>query len=143
MNTSPRIRLQIPESILQAMQDQALRELPNECCGMLGGVIDHDQETAKITHCYPLMNIAESPIRFSADAKELLLVQRQMRRDEVDLLVIYHSHPTSDPIPSQTDLRENFYGSSVACLILGMKSNPPEVRIWRLREEGVEEVVWA
>ena len=57
-----------------------------------------------------------------------------MRESALELLAFYHSHPTSPPIPSKTDLAQNFYGSEVVHLIISLQGPEPEVRGWHLRE---------
>ena len=42
-----------------------------------------------------------------------------MRTNGTELLAIYHSHPTSEPVPSRRDVEENTYGESVVHLIVG------------------------
>ena len=32
--------------------------------------------------------------------------------ERLDLLAVYHSHPTSEPVPSRRDVDENTYGES-------------------------------
>jgi proteasome lid subunit RPN8/RPN11 len=54
-------------------------------------------------------------------------------------LAFYHSHPTSEPVPSKTDLAENGYGDCVIHLIVSLTSVPPLVRGWWLREDTYRE----
>jgi proteasome lid subunit RPN8/RPN11 len=132
MNTVPYRRIAIPRAIHEAMIRHALDELPNECCGMLAGTLDRENEAAVVTHRYPLMNVFASPTRFRVEPKELLVTHRRMRDEGVELIAVYHSHPSSEPVPSRTDLSEHFHGEVVACVILGMLETPPTVKAWRL-----------
>lgn len=117
------------------MLAHARAELPNECCGLCGG----DPATGTITHVYRLVNTAASPTRYFAEVKSLLAAFRAMREHGTHLLAIYHSHPTSDPIPSRTDLEQNFYGPDVAHVIIAMNSAEPIVRAWSLGEGAYRE----
>jgi proteasome lid subunit RPN8/RPN11 len=67
--------------------------------------------------------------------------QHAMRRRGVDVLAIYHSHPTSDPLPSKTD-RERNYSTEVVNFIISMKTGMPVMRGWWLTEEGSSEAEW-
>jgi proteasome lid subunit RPN8/RPN11 len=131
-------RLIVPDEIVTELFLQATAELPDECCGFLAGEIR--DEMGVVTHRYPLINRLQSPVRFEVEPKELLRVHRQMRAANLELLAIYHSHPTSEAIPSQIDLAEHFHGPDVLCVILGMLNR--EMRIWRLSvgERGFEAV---
>src|SRR6185369_3163741 len=97
-------RLLMPAQIVSDMFAQACAELPNECCGLLAGNI----ETGQVTHRYPLVNIAASPVLYHNDAKDLFAAFRDMREKGVEHLAIYHSHPTSEAVPSKTDRANNF-----------------------------------
>ncbi len=125
--------LRIPRPILDAMRARARAEFPNECCGLLAGFAN------AATHHFPLVNILRSPVLYEADPRELLAIQRAMRALGIVEVAIYHSHPSSAPIPSDTDLRRNGYGSTIPHAILGPGD---ELRMWRLNETSSTEVEW-
>jgi proteasome lid subunit RPN8/RPN11 len=128
--------LQIPRRLYDAMVAQAVAELPNECCGLLAG------GGGRVTHRYPLTNALASPVRYESDPAALFAAFRDMRRHGTELLAIYHSHPTSDPVPSRTDLERNFYGAEVVHIIISLKGDVPTARAWRLAEASYSEVEW-
>jgi proteasome lid subunit RPN8/RPN11 len=130
-------KLQIPRRLLDEMLAQAVAELPNECCGLLAG------RDGWVTHRYPLRNALASPVRYESDPKDLFAAYKDMRRHGTEELAIYHSHPTSDPVPSRTDLERNFYGPAVVHIIISLKDAEPHVRAWRLRQTSYVEVGWA
>jgi len=120
------------------MFTQACAELPNECCGLLAGNI----ETGQVTRRYPLVNTAASPVLYHNDAKDLFAAFRDMRDHGVEHVAIYHSHPTSEAVPSKTDRANNFYGGEMVHFIISVKDGKPSMRGWRLGEEAVREVRW-
>jgi [CysO sulfur-carrier protein]-S-L-cysteine hydrolase len=120
--------LRVPERIIHQMH--TLAETPIECCGLLAGHGGH------VTQLYPIPNELASPTRFRTDAKAMLAAQRQMREHQQDLIAVYHSHPTSDPIPSATDLAENPFGETVLSVIIGAGT----VRAWRLGVTAYEPI---
>jgi proteasome lid subunit RPN8/RPN11 len=133
---SPDAKLQIPRQLHDEMLAQAVTEAPNECCGLLAG---HD---GRVTHRYPLTNALASPVRYESDPKELFRAMKDMREQGTDLLAIYHSHPTSEPVPSRTDLEQNYYGAEMIYIILSLAGTTPSVRAWRLFETSFAEVGW-
>jgi proteasome lid subunit RPN8/RPN11 len=130
-------KLQIPRHLLDEMVGQAVAELPNECCGLLAG------RDGRITHRYPLTNALASPLCYESDPRGLFAADKDMRRRGTDLVAIYHSHPTTDPVPSRTDLERNFHGSEVVHIIISLKGGVAAVRAWRLSETSYTEVEWA
>ena len=66
-----------------------------------------------------------------------------MRAAGTDLLAIYHSHPTSAPVPSRRDLAGNTYGPDIPWLIVGLAAGEPEVRVWRLADTSFDECEYA
>ena len=64
-----------------------------------------------------------------------------MRRQGLEVLAVYHSHPTSEPVPSRTDLQRN-YSPEVVNLIISLQSGQPTVRAWWLTEEAYREAEW-
>ena len=119
------------------MVDHCLTEKPLECCGILGGRHGHAWEI------YKLPNADQSETRYNADPQALIRAVQEMRRNGTEIMAIYHSHPRWQPIPSQTDLKENHYGE-VPRIIVGLLKSPPECRVWRFLDEPLryEELTW-
>lgn len=138
MSTS--LRLLLPRQLYSAMLSQAKAELPNECCGLLAGTIGKDGLTRSVGEAYPLVNEAASPVRYAVE-KHLVKPFRAMRNANLELLAIYHSHPTTPPVPSKTDLAQWYHGPDVACIIISLTSDEPEVRAWCLDGDSFDEVV--
>ncbi|GIW82220.1 MAG: hypothetical protein KatS3mg105_4027 [Gemmatales bacterium] len=118
----------------------AQAEFPLECCGLLAGTIDG--KLGVVTKRYPLRNAEQSPTRFFADEKALLQAVKDMRANSTEVLAIYHSHPTTAPFPSLTDLRSHGWPTAVA-LIVSLKDHPPEVRGWWLERDHYRGADWA
>lgn len=135
--------LLIPRSVLSAMLSQADAERPLECCGLLTGLPADSQQERRVCRHYALVNAAASPTEYESEARSILDAFRDMRRHGWDLLAIYHSHPTSPPIPSRKDLERNAYGEEVVHFIISLQFAQPEVRGWRLATHAYREADWA
>lgn len=110
---------------------------PHECCGLIGGSQDGTARTV-----YRARNVATDPtVTYEASPEDLFLAQRAMRQRGEQLIAIYHSHPrATEPQPSQTDVRLAYYPSAVY-LIVGLRSEEPCVRGFRISElEGWEAI---
>jgi proteasome lid subunit RPN8/RPN11 len=138
-------RLQIPRPFVEEMLAQAVAELPNECCGLLAGKMVGANPAAGlpliVAKRYPLVNAAASPTEYLSDADGLFAAHKDMRRLGIDILAIYHSHPTSPPVPSHTD-RDRAYYPNVVYLIISLQTDPPILRGWWLTPDNCSEAEW-
>ena len=135
-------RLKLPRGLYEEMLSQALAELPNECCGLLAGrFLEAPTPTAEIVRCYPLINAAASPREYLSDPKCMFAAERDRRQHNLEFLAVYHSHPTSEPVPSRTDLERN-YSPEVMNFIISLRGEPPRVRGWWLSEHEYCEAQW-
>lgn len=132
-------RLVLPRALYDALVAHALAEQPNECCGLLAGV--EADGVARVVAHYPLVNAAASPVLYEAEPRGLLQAHRDLWAKKLDVLAIYHSHPTSAPIPSKTDLARN-YSEDVMSLILTLTTCPPTMRGWWLTATDYREASW-
>jgi proteasome lid subunit RPN8/RPN11 len=124
------------------MVAQAQAELPNECCGFLAGSWE-EEAGARLVRAiarYPLVNEAAQPqIEYHAE-RSLFPAVRAIDCAGLQIVAIYHSHPTSDPIPSRKDRERNYYGPDVIHIIISLINNDPKTRAWRITEHGALEV---
>lgn len=96
--------------------------LPNEACGLIGGVREGDVK--EIKEVYLLTNIDDSNEHFSMDPREQLAAVKDMRAKGYELLGNFHSHPESPSRPSEEDKRLA-YDSSVDYMILSLMEEKP------------------
>jgi proteasome lid subunit RPN8/RPN11 len=121
------------------MLAQAQAELPNECCGILAGrIVDG---AGQVEARYPLVNELASPREYLAEPRSMITAFKEMRARGIVELAIYHSHPTSPPVPSAMD-RERNYSPEVMSLIIGLQDEPPLVRAWWLTDTDFREAFW-
>jgi proteasome lid subunit RPN8/RPN11 len=138
-----RFHLQIPRLLYDRMCEQALVERPNECCGLLAGRrgLVEGKLVGQVYELYPLVNAAASPVEFLSEPISMKVAMQDIDRRRLEMLAIYHSHPTSEPVPSKTDLERN-YSDEVANIIISLKDGPPRVRVWWLTEREFVEAEW-
>lgn len=108
----------LPSPLSRALWEHTQRELPNECVGMLGGkVVNQGWQAVAL---YPLGNIAMRPeYEYLADPGHQLRALRSMAQQNLELVGLYHSHPSGPSFPSRTDLQMATY--SVPYLIANLK----------------------
>jgi proteasome lid subunit RPN8/RPN11 len=123
---------------------QAVAELPNECCGLLAGNIHAEAAGVPLAIAeqrYPLINEAASPTEYLSEPNSMFQAVRDMRLSGTEILAIYHSHPSSEPIPSKRDLAQSYAGD-VANLIISLAGSRPIMAAWWLTSDGFKEAVW-
>lgn len=91
--------MRISESFVNKLQQHALAEHPNECCGILAG------KNSTLKRIYRVTNTYRSPYRYLMDTQEQFEAIRDAEKRGFDILGFYHSHTNSPPFPSATDVR--------------------------------------
>jgi proteasome lid subunit RPN8/RPN11 len=123
---------------------QAIQELPNECCGLLAGrvVTDATGEAVGLVEArFPLVNELASPAEFFSEPRSMFEAMRAMRERRLDTLAVYHSHPSTEAVPSSKD-RARSYDPGVMSLIVSLQAEQPHVQAWWLRENEHEQGQW-
>jgi proteasome lid subunit RPN8/RPN11 len=103
-------RLEFQAGQWDTMLADVVRCSPEEACGLLAGI----GETVEVI--FPVTNRLHSRTRFEMDPTEQVDVFNLLERSHLELLGIYHSHPTGPAYPSETDIGSFSY-PGVACLI--------------------------
>jgi len=129
-------RLEVSRAVFEAMLEQARADLPNECCGLLAGTVEGG--VGRVVERYALVNELASPVEFVGDARSHFAAEKDMRRKGLDVLAVYHSHPTTAPVPSRKDLDRN-YSEDVVNLIISLAGPGPVVRGWWLTATAYRE----
>jgi proteasome lid subunit RPN8/RPN11 len=90
-------------------------------------------------------NASASALRYEMDAMEQYKIESAIDDAGHELGVIYHSHTRSHPVPSQTDINLAKFGDEVRFpgtlyLIVGLEHDEPDVRLWSIVLDKVEQV---
>ncbi len=107
---SPPDRLLIPNEHWQTMLDHVRACLPEEACGVLAG------QNGRVSHVRTIENAAHSPVRFRMQPRAQVRALLDLEAQGLELLAIYHSHPSGPSYPSPTDLAEAFYPEAAALI---------------------------
>lgn len=119
---------------IELMVKHAIESFPNECCGLIAGKDDIVYDAVK------MKNEQNSPIKYSMNSRETKDALDELDSRDLDLLGVYHSHPTSRAYPSDTDIRESSI-LEVNCMIISLlDKDDPEVKNFKIIEgEVIEE----
>ena len=104
----------------QEMLNYVQQNAPLESCGLLAG---KNEQVEKVIF---VRNQAQSPVRFVMDPYDQLKAFDWIESNQLDLLGIFHSHPTGPETVSATDIAEAAY--EVVQLIWSRNQNRWQVR---------------
>lgn len=133
--------------VLEDVLAHCRREAPNEACGWISGV----REAARLAggqagaglgggegvvlhgqRAHPMRNVHPNPVRrYEMDPVEQFAVMRRLRQAGEELVAIYHSHPATEPVPSQTDI-DLAYTKDAVYVIVSLMDDEPTWRGWWL-----------
>lgn len=126
--------IKLSQHILKQMAEHALKGHPLEACGLVSG------KNGQAVRFYPTDNAASSPVWYTIPPEQLFRVIRDIDDQGLDLLAIFHSHPSSRAYPSATDITQAFYPDSVYLILSLADQSNPELRGYWIRAGNVEEV---
>jgi proteasome lid subunit RPN8/RPN11 len=150
------VRISVRKDVVDAMLAQARSAAYVECCGLLAG------RDGAITRILPARNASQRPAsEYEIAPEELFRLMREIRAAGLELLGIYHAHPSGDNAPSARDIERAFYPDAAyfivsprgeeekdpdpcACLPAGRlrarMGHPPVVRAFAIRDGAVAEL---
>jgi [CysO sulfur-carrier protein]-S-L-cysteine hydrolase len=122
--------MRIPKSLVDDMIAHAVEDLPNECCGLVGGV---DGEARRV---YRARNELASPFSYQVHTSDQFrITEKEMPERGEELVAIYHSHTKSAAYPSQTDLNAAAGWPEPMYIIVSLADRDrPEVRGYWLKD---------
>ena len=135
--------LYVTEEARAAITQHGERGYPNEICGILLG---KDADTRRVVRAVlPVENTFEAGEqyhRFLIGPDDMFRAEREARRQRLDVLGVYHSHPNEAARPSAYD-RDHAAWTTWSYIIVSVREGQAaEMRAWTLHEDrsGFDEV---
>ncbi|BAZ09536.1 Mov34/MPN/PAD-1 family protein [Calothrix sp. NIES-4071] len=141
--------IQLTDSHLQIIYQNAERAYPEECCGILLGVTSgHEKQCIKVIATENAWNTQETPDlfthqdysqetsrnrRYTIAPKDLMQAQKRAREASLNIIGIFHSHTDNLAIPSEFD-REYAWQEYSYIIVSVQKGKAADVRSWCLDE---------
>ena len=118
----------VPAEVRSALVEHAEAEAPNEACGL---IVLRDGVAERYVAAE---NEAASPYRFELKADpEVWFLE-----DEGYELAVFHSHPSSPPRPSRTDVENIGLWEGRPYVILSLRSG--ELAAWKIEDGRIDPV---
>lgn len=131
--------LRLPENMARHLRRWAALEYPNEACGLLVGRAD--ARAVEVCSTLRARNVCtqDAGARFAIDPDSLLAADDAARREGLDVVGVWHTHPDQPARPTERDRRGAWPGWSYLIISVG-REGVDELRSWRLAgQDFVEE----
>lgn len=118
--------------VLDAVRRHAEETYPEECCGLLvGRPLDGENEVAGAR---PAENRNENRRvdRYIIDPEDYRAIDRDARREGLDIVGIYHSHPDHPAEPSRTDLEQATFPGYTYVIVSVQDGRAADLTAWTL-----------
>ena len=125
--------LEIPRHIFSQMLAQARAQAPVEACGILAG------NGPRVQRLYKMANTDQSSEHFAMAPEEQFAVTKDIRAKALDMLAIYHSHPSSPAQPSAEDIRLALTDGVVHVVLSLQEPSQPKARAFNIDDGVVSE----
>ncbi len=117
--------LRISRQLYDDMIAHLRSTLPLEGCGIIA------VESDVTVRLFPGTNTESSETRYNMDLGEIVDAFNEIDQNGWQLGALFHSHPRSIPVPSETDLRNAYYPGALM-VIVSFAVEPPESRAYRV-----------
>lgn len=125
--------MKLSRALYDGLVAHARSEAPNECCGIIG-VVD-----GSAVDFYPARNRFKSPLRFEIHPDDLFRINAQIE-ERGQRMALYHSHPKTEGVPSQTDVNLASWWPGVDWIICSLAGGEAVVRGFEIEGSEVKEV---
>jgi len=125
--------LTLKKNLLEKIFKQIKEEYPNEACGILVG------KNGVAEKVYEMTNTDKSPATYFMDAKEQLLVMKEIRNLGLEMVGVYHSHVASPAYPSGHDVEMAFYPEISYVIVSLEDKDNPLIKSFKIKEGKITE----
>ena len=123
----------ISNLLRENLVQHANKQDPYESCAILLGNVN--EETWEITEIFLTENMDKSEINFTVSNEQLLEGYTKAEEKGLSVVGIFHSHPKSEPSPSNTDI-EFMKGNPVPWVIYSGLTN--DMKAYLLESEVIQ-----
>ena len=96
-------KILLPKVFRQSLEQHANVQSPLEACAILFGT--SNDKTWETTDIFLTENIDKSEVNFTISNEQLMEGYTMAEDKGLDIVGIFHSHPNSQPSPSNTDIK--------------------------------------
>lgn len=122
--------MELPGDLRERVIELACTGLPNEVCGYVAG---KRGEQAVALEVHAIANALASPVAFALDGQEMIDAEVRIDTSGLEIVGVYHSHPTGSAAPSARDCKDAAIydpGGHFVHLIISLRERTPTLRAW-------------
>ena len=128
------MNVRLAPGLLEEIVRHAQASYPNEGCGLLAG------RGYAAERFVPMENTKASATEFEMDPRQLVQQLRALRESGLELVAIYHSHPSGPARPSKRDVARAYYPDAASIIVSLADPKSPQVAAFRITGGEVLEV---
>lgn len=106
--------------------EHSKKEYPNEACGILAG------KKGRVKKVYSVASTDKSAVRFFMDSGKQFMAMREIEKNGLEMIGIYHSHPEMQAYPSPHDVELAYYPEVSYVIVALTKKDNPDIKSFRI-----------
>jgi proteasome lid subunit RPN8/RPN11 len=127
--------IKLTSTLIEALERQASRAYPEECCGILAGLATNGTKSVRAVHPLPNNRIDSPENRYFAPAEAIQEAEVKLRAAGHEILGFYHSHPDAPARPSEYDLEHATWPWFSYVIISAREGRARELTSWVLADD--------
>jgi len=126
----------IESSIYNQIKLESEKSYPDECCGFIFGKTENERKITVMIKPNVNKSVKEEQFhRFVITAEDMMNQEIYARKNGLEIIGFYHSHPDCQAVPSEYD-RKNALPIYSYIIVSCMKGSAKDVNCYNLSEES-------
>ena len=128
------MKVELSQKFNDVMTKHALKEFPNECCGLVFA------NNNRVTGVIETRSINPSPDSYFMDPEQQIRIFSKIEKTGEKLSGIYHSHPTGPSYPSGMDLQLAFHPELIYFIITCENRDTPHINAYFIKKGTYQKI---
>jgi proteasome lid subunit RPN8/RPN11 len=126
--------LNISNELLERIREHGRAAYPEECCGLMLGRVEGSDKSVVALHSLENARTESRQTRYLIAPEQFLEAEIEARKQRLEIIGVYHSHPDHPARPSEFD-REHAFPWYSYIIVNVAQGRPGDATSWILRED--------